>query len=129
MIELKRTSRTSWPAFTVVGAFALFISTCCSLIPFSRRLADPMTNVPLRTVRALPFPVLVMAKSGPRVDILASPHAVLAGDGESFLVPPGQESAVEKSLNLHHRLNARGSWALRVRTVTVSVEDVELYWI
>lgn len=108
----------------------LFVGTCSALVPASFRVADPMTNVPLGTVPSMSFPVVVVTGASAQVVLAKYPFRIPAPvNGSSYLIPDGQEEAIEQYLRSHQNAWAEGGWALRVKKLGQNRQHIELYWI
>jgi hypothetical protein len=127
----RRRAARSWKYLVRLGLFALlFAGTCAVLVPASFRLADPMTNVPLGTVPSMSLPVIVVTGTRAEVTLAKYPFRIpTVAKGSSYLVPDGQERAIEKYLRGHQDPRAEGGWSLRVKRIGSSRQRIELYWI
>lgn len=108
----------------------LFFGSCAALVPVGMRVADPMTNVPLHELRGKPFPVVVLTGRTAHVEFLTDSHpSVKLSPGSSFLIPAGQEGAVEAQLNDQWTPGREGGWTLRVTRKDPQHQRIELYWV
>jgi hypothetical protein len=86
-----------------------------------------MTAVPVRSHPSTPFLVVVMTDNMPSVARLNAPYlAPKLSAGSSFLIPDGQEDAVEEQLNVSANPGGDGAWELRVRSLSAGRQRIEL---
>ena len=106
----------------------LFLGSCAGMVPVSMRLLDPMTRSPIGDF-AMPFPVAVVASERASVKMVRSANGFAdPGDGQSYLIPDGQDGAIERQLRERDPLgNRHATWVLRVGRLSASRQRIELY--
>ncbi|MBV9496835.1 MAG: hypothetical protein JOZ54_21515 [Acidobacteria bacterium] len=85
--------------------------------------------MPLERLPEMRFPVIVMARGGPRVRLLTDPRRPpsLPSDA-SYLIPMGVDESVQTALNATPRVGVEGGWVLRVRRLTPTLQHIDLVW-
>ncbi|HEX9985416.1 MAG TPA: hypothetical protein VGF69_19320 [Thermoanaerobaculia bacterium] len=87
-----------------------------------------MTRVAVAAIPDRAFPLVVMDGGVPRVSAIGDVGGIPAFPaGASYLIPDGQERAVEARLNADAPRDADGRWVLRVERVSVDRQQIELY--
>lgn len=85
-----------------------------------------MTNVPIRVVPSMRFPVVVMTGSSARVQFLDDLHRIPALPATSTYLIASPSSA-ETQLNAQRPPEAEGIWVLKVRPIAPGRQKIELY--
>src|SRR5437773_2613458 len=103
-----------------------FLGSCVGFLEPARRLADPITHIPVGDRSYGPFPVLVVSADTARVNMLENPSDIppLAA-GTSYLVPPEKASYFVRYIREHDAPLTDSNWVLRVFPLSSDRQRIE----